>query len=258
VAPGWRADLVLLADLKDFGVRNVFIAGEEVASGGTYLPEVVRADARSVQGLFQVKDFSAARLRLPLRGSRVRVIDILPGGVLTGHGTAEVHRNSAGEFEGNPDQDIVKVAVVERHKATGNVGLGLLRGYGLRRGAAALSIAHDSHNIIVVGTNDADMEVAVRQLIAQDGGIVLVDQGRTVGAVPLIIGGLMSDRPAQEVCAALDVLQEIAFTELGVNRDVEPVMTLCFMALSVIPALKITDQGLFDVTRFQFVPVEAE
>lgn len=256
IAPGWQADLVLVDDLKDFRVRRVFIAGEEVARDGAYLP----ADPPRTPGLrsrFHLKDFSAARFRLPLKTGRVRVIDILPGGVVTGQGVAQVTVED-GCFVPSPTQDVVKVAVVERHHGTGNVAVGLLRGFGIRHGAMAVSIAHDSHNILVVGTSDADMETAVHTLVAQGGGVALVKDGQAVAALPLVIGGLMSDQPARAVAGNLEKLQERAFGELGVSRALEPVMVLSFMALAVIPELKLTDQGLFDVTKFAFVPVELE
>lgn len=256
VAPGWRADLVLVGDLKNFKASRVFIAGEEVGTAGVYLPEVNRASALSVRGKFLIRDFSASRLQLPLASDRAKVIEIRPGSVVTGKGTARLDRDKNGHFLRRPEEDVVKIAVIERHRGTGNVAVGLLRGYGIRHGAVALSIAHDSHNIITVGTNDDDMAQAVDRLVAMEGGVVLVRDGKTVDAVPLVVAGLMSDRPGEEVASRLRELEAAAFQNLGVSRSVEPIMTLCFMALAVIPELKITDQGLFDVTKFEFVGIE--
>lgn len=258
VAPGLRADLVLLDDLAGFKVRAVFIGGKLVAEDGTYLPPVERCDTSAVQGCFHVKDFSAGRLRMPLASDRVHVIDILPGGVVTGKGVAEVRRDAQGAYLHDPASDVVKVAVVERHQATGNVALGLLRGYGIRGGAIALSIAHDSHNIIVVGDNDPDMAFAVETLIGQGGGMVLAREGRALEAIPLPIGGLMSDRDGAWVERQLTRFHAAAHERLHVNPGVDPVMTLCFMSLAVIPELKLTDMGLFDVTTFSFIPTEAK
>lgn len=258
VAPGLRADLVLLRDLKDFAVEAVLIGGEEVARAGRYLPEYRRIPYAAVASCFNVKDFSGAKLRLPLKSERVHVIDVRPGGVVTGKGEAEVRRDARGEFLRDPEQDIVKIAVVERHQGTGNVAVALLRGYGIKRGAIALSIAHDSHNIIVVGTNDGDMALAVERLIAQGGGAVLCRDGDCLAALPLPVGGLMSDRSGEWVSEKLEELHRVAHRDLGVNEEVEPIMTLCFMSLAVIPELKLTDMGLFDVTRFAFIPVERE
>ena len=152
----------------------------------------------------------------------------------------------------------VKVAVVERHQGTGNVACGFLKGYGIKEGAVALSIAHDSHNIIVVGVNDEEMEFAVNSLIAQEGGMVLVKEGKVIESMPMQIAGLMSDQSGEWVDQKLTDIHEKAYKELGICGDVEPVMTLCFMSLAVIPEVKLTDMGLFDVTTFSFIPVEAE
>ena len=258
IAPGLRADIVLLHNLDDFYVKQVFIKGRLVAADGKYLLPVKRVDSGPVQNSFHVKDFSENKLKLNLKGDKVHVIDILPGGVVTGKGTAEIRRDSNGDFVHNPEEDIVKVAVVERHQGTGNVAVSLLRGYGIKEGAVALSIAHDSHNIIVVGTSDSDMTYAVEQLIAQNGGIILVKRGEVKEAMPMPIGGIMSDQSGEYVERSLIRIHEAASSELGISDSVEPVMTLCFMSLAVIPELKLTDMGLFDVTKFQFISLEAE
>ena len=258
IAPGLRADIVLLHNLDNFYVKQVFIKGRLVAADGRYLLPVKRVDSGPVQNSFHVKDFSENKLKLNLKGDKVHVIDILPGGVVTGKGTAEIRRDSNGDFVHNPEEDIVKVAVVERHQGTGNVAVSLLRGYGIKEGAVALSIAHDSHNIIVVGTSDSDMTYAVEQLIAQNGGIILVKRGEVKEAMPMPIGGIMSDQSGEYVERSLIRIHEAASSELGISDSVEPVMTLCFMSLAVIPELKLTDMGLFDVTKFQFISLEAE
>ena len=148
--------------------------------------------------------------------------------------------------------------MVERHKLTGNVAVGLLKGYGLKEGAVALSIAHDSHNVIVAGRNDHDMASAVEALVRMGGGVALVNKGQILGEMPLPIAGLMSDQSGEWVAEQLAEVNRIAIEKLGVNPHIEPVMTLCFMSLPVIPELKLTDMGLFDVTRFSFIPLEAE
>jgi len=258
IAPGLRADVVLVDNLQDFSVKRVFIKGEEVAREGKYLPEVRFCDNSAVRGSFHVRDFSIEKLKLRLKSNRVHVIDILPGGVVTGKGVAEIQRSSEGDFVYQPEQDVVKVAVVERHQNTGNVAVALLRGYGIRSGAVALSIAHDSHNIITVGTNDEDMAFAVGQLIEQGGGIVLVKDQKVINTMPMIVGGLMSDQSGEWVSEKLTQIHKDAYVQLGVNQEVEPVMTLCFMSLAVIPELKLTDMGLFDVSSFSFIPLEVQ
>lgn len=258
IAPGLRADIVLLEDLKDFKVTNVFIEGKEVARDGEYLLEVKKHSIDSVRGSMHVKDFSITKLKTNLKSNKVHVIDILPGGVVTKKSTAEVKIDENGEFIFEADKDIVKVAVVERHKNTGNVGVGFLRGYGLKDGAVALSIAHDSHNIIAVGVNDEEIAFAVEKLIEQEGGIVLVKNGKVLENMPMPIAGIMSDRDGIWVDEKLVAIHEVAHKELGIYGEVEPVMTLCFMSLIVIPEVKITDRGVFDVKKFDFISLEAE
>jgi len=258
IAPGLRADIALLDNLKDFNSRRVFIMGEEVAKDGKYLPEVHFVDITSVRGRFHVRDFSTAKLSLKPKSTHVNVIDILPGGVVTAKGTADITLNDQGEFVYQTDQDIVKIAVVERHHNTGNVAVALLRGYGIKAGAVALSIAHDSHNIITVGTNDEDMAFAVDNLVKQGGGIILVKNQLVINHMPMVVGGIMSDQTGEWVNEKLIHIHQDAYDQLGIHKEVEPVMTLCFMSLAVIPEIKITDMGLFDVTKFCFIPIEAK
>ena len=258
LVPGRRADITLMQDLRDFKAVQVFLDGREAARDGRYLLPVERADDHAVKASVHLKDFSEARFRLPLKSDRVHVIEIQPGGVLSKNTIAEVQRNAAGDFIPDPSADIIKVAVVERHKLTGNVAVGLLKGYGLKEGTVALSIAHDSHNVIVAGRNDHDMALAVEALVRMGGGVALVNKGQILGEMPLPIAGLMSDQSGEWVAEKLAEVNRIAVEKLGVNPHIEPVMTLCFMSLPVIPELKLTDMGLFDVTRFSFIPLEAE
>ena len=255
IAPGYRADIVLLDDLKDFKADKVWVAGELTADQGKYLPEVIKEDITPVMGSVHLKDFSAEKFKMNLKGNRVHTIEIQPGGVVTKKSVDEIQVKD-GEFVFDPGQDIVKVAVVERHQLTGNVACGFLKGYGIKEGAVALSVAHDSHNIIVVGVSDEEMAFAVEALKEQSGGVVLVKDGKVIESMPMPIAGLMSDQSAEWVDGKLTALHEKAYDILGVNGDVEPVMTLCFMSLAVIPELKLTDEGLFDVTKFAFINVE--
>lgn len=258
VAPGLRADLVLLDDLEQFRVNRVWIDGKLQAQEGVYLSDVEREDISPVKNSIRVKDFSIEKLRMKLRSNRVRVIDILPGGVVTGHSVAEVDVDEQGNFVRNPEKDIVKMAVVERHQMTGNVALGFLGGYGIKDGAVALSVAHDSHNIIAVGVSDEEIAAAVEALIEQEGGIVLAKDGKAIAGMPMPVGGIMTDQTGEWVDKTLTDIHRVAHDELGIAGAVEPVMTLCFMSLAVIPELKLTDMGLFDVCKFDFVPIEAD
>lgn len=257
IAPGYRADIALLDDLQNFAVDKVWIAGELVAQNGTYLPQTARYDISSVQGSIHLKDFSAQKFKMNLKSNRVNVIEIIPGGVVTKKTTEIIDLDENGEFIRNPEKDLLKMAVVERHQMTGNVACGFLKGYGLKAGAVALSVAHDSHNIITVGVNDQEMETAVRMLEKQNGGIVLVKDGAVIESMPMPIAGLMSDKDGSWVEQKLVSIHEKAHSALGISGTVEPVMTLCFMSLAVIPEIKLTDMGLFDVTTFSFIPAEA-
>ena len=257
LAPGFKADIVIAEDIKDFKVSQVYVNGQLCAENDSYLPKLNLSVDSSVLGCFHVKDFSAKKLQLPLKTDTAWVIDIQHGSVVTGKAKAKVSRDASGNFTYDPSSDVAKIAVVERHKNTGNVGVGLIRGYGIKKGAVAISVAHDSHNIIVVGVNDADMAAGVERLITIGGGAVLILDGKTLEEMPLPIGGLMSDRSGEWVDGKLKSLEHKALEELGVSKKVEPLMTLCFMSLPVIPELKITDMGLFDVGEFKFIPAEA-
>lgn len=256
IAPGLRADIVLFDNLEDFKVSKVFIEGEEVGRDGKYLAEIKKHSIEKVRGRFTVKDFSKDKLKLPLKSEEVYVIKVLPGGVLTAKDTAKVNRDEDGNFIYNKENDISKVAVVERYQNTGNVAVALLKDYGIKEGAIAVSIAHDSHNIIAVGVNDDDMELAIETLIDQDGGIVITKNNEVIDTMSMPIGGIMSDKSGEMVKDELIRIHNTAHEELSIHSHLEPVMVLSFMSLAVIPEIKLTDVGLFDVTSFQFIDIE--
>ena len=257
LAPGYRADVVLVDDLVSFKVRQVYLQGELVAEEGKYLPSFKKEPINDVLDSIHLKDFSKEKFKMHLTSNHVNVITIQPGGVVTKKEDAYIQIKD-GEFVFYPNVDLVKMAVVERHQMTGNVANAILKGYGIKRGAIALSIAHDSHNIIVVGVSDEEMEAAVKALEKQNGGMVLVLDGKVIGSLPLPIAGLMSDQSGDWVAERLSKLHDLAWNKLGISRKVEPIMTLCFMSLAVIPEIKLTDEGLFDVTKFSFLPLEIE
>ena len=258
LAPGKRADIVLFEDLKDFHTRMVFIEGRKVAENGFYLLRFDRAPITSVRGSMHIKPFTPDQLKMHLNSDTVRAIGIVRDGVTTRSETVTVSRDREGDFIFDPDQPVVKIAVLERHHNTGKIGLGFLKDYGIKRGAVALSVAHDSHNVICVGVSNTEMYAAVQALIAQEGGFVLVENGQIIASLPLPIAGLMSDLSGEEVAMRLKQLHDAAHERLGISDDIEPLMTLCFMSLIVIPELKISTCGLFDVTKFNFVPLEAD
>ena len=258
LAPGKRADIVLFDNLEDFHAQTVFIEGKKVAENGKYLLPFEKAAIFSVRGSMHVKPFTVDQLKMHLTSDHVRAIGIVKDGVSTTSETVTIKRDEEGDFIFEPDKSVVKIAVLERHHNTGKIGLGFLKNYGIQRGAIALSVAHDSHNIICVGVSNEEMYAAVNALIDQEGGFVLVENGEVIASLPLPIAGLMSDLPGEEVAKRLKILHDTAYERLGVSQEVEPVMTLCFMSLIVIPELKITTRGMFDVTKFDFVPAEAD
>ena len=256
IAPGRIADLVLVNDLESFEVKKVWKRGILTAADGKcVIPD--HADCRPVRiGNMNIGDFREEKLKLHLHSGKVRTIRVLPGGVLTEEKKELVQIDADGDFVFDSNRDVVRISVVERHHGTGNTASALLSEYGLKRGAIAVSVSHDSHNIIVAGTNTKDMYAAVTEVVRMKGGMTAVLDGRILAGLELPAGGLMSDRSADYVISHLSELQRIAHDVLGVRRDIEPLMSLCFMALPVIPDLKITDEGLFDVRTMQFTEVE--
>ncbi len=253
LAPGYDADIVVLEDLKSVHVRKVYKGGKLVAENEQPLFAVKSRVSDAVTNTVKVRKITAADFRLPLESDVARVIRILPHSLVTEHAVRKVERDGEGCFEIHPELDILKISVIERHGGKGTIGLGLVENYRLKGGAVASSIGHDSHNLIVIGDSDEDMAIAVNALAESGGGIAVAAGGKLAGLLPLPIGGLMSDQSAEVVSASLKSLLHTAAQTLGVNPDVDPFMTLAFMALPVIPELKLTDEGLFDVTKFEFV-----
>ena len=248
VAPGYRADLVLLDDLETCAVRSVIRSGVPVTDAS--FPR--RADARRPVGYGSVKldPVDETAFAVPSSGPTGPVIGLVPGTVLTEHLTLTLPY-AGGLRERDPGADVLKVCVFSRHGKNRNVGRGFVKGFGLRRGALASSVGHDSHNVIAVGCSDADMAAAVNRLIEIQGGFVAVADGRPVAELPLPVAGLMSDRPFEEVRDGLRALRR-GVKALGCPLD-EPLLQLAFLPLPVIPHLKITDYGLVDVDRFELI-----
>lgn len=249
LAPGYRADLIVCDDLRRLVARRVYFDGRLVAEGGEALFEAPADVDGPLLGTVNVGDLSVDSFALPARGARYPVIEAMGGQILTGRRVEEV-RVEGGRIVADPQRDILKLAVVERHHGSGHIGVGLVSGFGLKRGALASSYAHDSHNIIVVGVDDGDMLAAVRRIAVMQGGLVAVAGGEVLAELPLPVAGVMSMEPAASV-ADRGAMLDAAGRSLGA-AIAEPFAVLSFLSLPVIPSLKLTDMGLVDVDRGAF------
>ena len=248
IAPGYQADLLLFDDLTGFRPRLVLKRGIRVDKVESIpVPDWVTRSMNAAP-------VTPASFRIAGSGGLIRVIRVIPAQLLTGMELLEPTLDGS-ELVADPERDLLKIAVVERHHATGRIGLGFVTGIGLSRGAFASTVAHDAHNIVVLGADDADMAACVGRLGEIGGGIVIAADGKVVAELPLPIAGLMSDRPMREVYERLTAMERM-LAEMGVTLA-SPFMSISFLALSVIPALKITDRGLVDVEGFRLVPLEA-
>jgi len=253
VAPGYVADVVAVEDLERFRPTRVWKRGRLVAADGRAvgIPKVSAPDW--MRGSVKVRRAMPEDFAMRADG-RVRVIGVEAGQIVTRALVAEPARRN-GLAVADPSRDLAKIAVIERHRRTGRMGLGFVSGFGLQRGALASTHAHDAHNVVVVGVDEADMAAAVNRLAEIGGGQVALADGTLLGEVPCPIGGLLSDRPAEEVAGAVSRMEE-ASRALGVKLPA-PFMAMSFLALSVVPELKITDRGLVDTINFELVALEA-
>jgi adenine deaminase len=252
IAPGFHADMVVLDDLESFRAAIVIAGGAVAARDGRALPFSAPAVPGWVRDSVRAAPLAADALDLGVAGARVRVIEIVPGQLIT-HAVEERPALRDGRVVADPERDLAKLAVIERHHATGRVGAGLVRGFGLRGGAFASTVAHDAHNVVVVGADDASMAACVERLVELGGGIAVADGGEVRGELALPVAGLLSEEPAESVVERLDALV-VLLREQGVEIEA-PFMTLSFLALSVIPDLKLTDRGLVDVAAARVVPL---
>ena len=249
VAPGYQADLLVLPDLESFRPQLVLKAGKPVGEiDRPDVPEWVRQSVR-------IAPLTREDLAAPSDGGNVRVIGLVTDQVVT-ESLVERPTVEDGRAISDPERDLAKIAVIERHLATGRVGVGFVRGSGLKRGALASTVAHDAHNLVVLGVSDDEMLAAVARAAELGGGIVAVEDGRVLAECPLPVAGLFSEAPLDDVIAQSRACTDAA-TALGWS-GATPFLTMSFLALSVIPALKITDRGLVDVERFELVPLSAE
>lgn len=249
VAPGYRADLCVVDDLDEFRTHLVLKDGRPVAAAGGLTAELPRRPVPAVNTV-RIAPPDEAAFRLPLHADECPVIRILPGQLATRSEVRSVRRED-GHWAFDPGRDVLLLASVERHRATGKVGLGLVSGFGLRRGAIGSSVAHDSHNLIVAGTNARDMLTCVRALAESGGGQVVADDGAVVARLPLPVAGLLSNADAETVCRQLGEVEQAA-RALGCGLA-SPLGVLSFLALPVIPELRVTARGLWDVVRQEMV-----
>ncbi|MBU1693708.1 MAG: adenine deaminase [Verrucomicrobia bacterium] len=259
IAPGYWADLVVLDDFEHFRVAQVYQAGQKVAENQMLLAPRARAKPLRLRSSVNVQ-WQGLDFRVPVpegqgERPRIRVIGLVPDQILT-KSLEEEASVADGAVVADPSSDLLKIAVIERHLASGNVGVGFVRGFGLKTGAIASSVAHDSHNIVVVGASDKDMMAAVKEVARLRGGQAVVENERVLASVPLPIAGLMSDMPLEEVRDRIEAMAKAAH-EMGCTLP-DPLMTMSFLALPVIPELKLTDKGLVAVTKFQPVPLFVE
>lgn len=247
VAPGKRADLVVLNDLKTCDIDHVYSAGRLVGDDVFEQRQIIEPIGRNS---VLSKKLNAKSFETRTNSNEAHVIGIVPGKIITQHLTCEIIDGKAGD-RSDLERDLIKIGIVERHGKNGNVSAGFVNGFGLKRGAIGSTVCHDHHNIAVVGANDEDMAVAANRLVELEGGFVVVQDGKILAEVALPIAGLMSTEPFEAVRDQLIILRDAA-KSLGVVLE-EPFLQLAFLALPVIPHLKITDRGLVDVDRFQIL-----
>ena len=256
ILPGRRADLLVFDNLDEWKPRQVYKDGRLAVDNGQLLQKGRNCDSSSLEHTVNLAPVTVESFRLPLKTEMANVIGLVPYQIVTNKAALSVKRVD-GCAVSDVENDILKLAVLERHHATGNIGLGLVKGFGLKRGALASTVGHDSHNLIVIGTNDEDMLAAVQELQRIGGGICIAEDGQIRGALPLPVGGLMTNEPALMVAKQQAEMIALA-REMGVPEFYSPFLTLAFLSLPVIPSLKLTDRGLVDVDSFKFIPLEVK
>ncbi len=253
VAPNFVADLVVLDDLNTFKVESVYKEGKLIAQDDRLLVDAPAVTFTGVTDTVHIGNIDENDLRIPGKPGLIEVIGIEPGQITTKHLQEEASIRD-GEIVADPERDLLKLVVIERHHASGKVGLGIVKGFGLNKGALASSVAHDAHNLVIVGVSNSDILRAARVLEEIGGGFACVVNGEVRAKVPLPYGGLVSPLPANELVKQLHAL-DAAAAELGCSLQ-HPCMALSFLSLSVIPSLKLTDQGLIDVETFKLIPLQ--
>ncbi|MGV8146158.1 MAG: adenine deaminase [Alkaliphilus sp.] len=258
IAPGYDADIIVFDNFEKFNIDQVFKSGKLVAKGSKAIFDVVAANGEKVENTVNFKNIKKENLEMHLKTGIANVIRVLQHSLLTEKTVRRVDLDDRGLFQPHKDLDILKLVVIERHNATGNIGLALVENFQLKNGAIASTVAHDSHNIIVIGDNDKDILLAIEELKRTQGGITICGEGEVLKTLELPIAGLISKLPMEEVARILKEMSAIAHGRLGVNKEIDPFMTLSFLALPVIPAIKLTDLGLFDVNKFELIDIDVD
>lgn len=248
IAPGYQADMLVFDNLSDFKPAMVFKKGQLIAKGGKFLPKENVYTLPETRGSVNVKWIEKDNFKIKAESDKIKVINVT-GNKLVTLGSIEKANIVDGYAESDIENDVLKIAIIERHKATGNIGLGFVKGLGLKSGAIASTVAHDSHNMVIIGTNDEDMYYAAVELVKSQGGKIVVENGKTLEKLPLPVAGLISDLPIEEVMQKLKNLVK-STKNLGCKLD-DAFMNMAFLSLPVIPDLKITDKGLIDVNKFE-------
>lgn len=256
IAPGYSADMLVLDSLNKMVISDVYYHGKKTVENGILLPfikpDVPRSLKDSVLSTFNMSPVRDKDLRLPKKKGTCRVIGLVEGQLITEELFMEVDCTDGSGID--IERDILKLAVIERHKNTGHAGIGFIHGTGMRSGAIASSVSHDSHNLIVIGTNEKDMAFAANRIREAGGGNVVVKDGRVVAEMPLPIAGLMTNVSAEEAAKQNAAVRKAVY-DLGVPENIEPFMNMAFVSLPVIPHLKMTTLGLVDVDKQELVPL---
>ena len=259
IAPGYKADFIFFNDLEKINISHVFKDGTAVFENGRLVPSFEKSSleqANRLRNTVNFHDLSEEDFSIQLKSNKANIIEIIPNSLVTKHIVESVEVSEQMLFQTSIQKDHLKLAVIERHHKLKQIGLGIVKGLTLKSGAIATTIAHDSHNLIMAGTNDDDMLAAAKAIKEMQGGLVVVNQGEILASLELPIAGLMSYRPYQEVYTSLKEIH-LALEKLGASKDFNPFLTLSFLALPVIPELKLTDIGLFQVSKFEHIDIDA-
>ncbi len=252
IAPGYIADMLILPDLKSFKPQFVIKNGNIVVENGKITCDIPKCENTSVRGSVNVRWIERNDFRIKAKSDIVKTLEVIPNQLITKSIYSKI-KIEDGNAVSNIETDTLKICVIERHRATGNIGKGFVKGFNLKSGAIASTVAHDSHNMIVIGTNDYDMYLAAVALIKCQGGKVVVNNGEIISELPLPVAGIMSDKEFDYVVEKSEEVNNAA-KSIGCTLE-DPFMTMAFLSLPVIPELKVTDKGVFDTNKFDFVDI---